>query len=230
MVEKTSLFDLVLTGQLAQGVERAAAVSQLALLFKMPVDKIEGLLVSAPVVLKRDMAWEVAKRYRAAIKQAGALSDIRPAEASRSQESAAAHVATERAEAPVAEPPVAEPPVATDLSLAAPGAEVLTPQERSVSASRLAEFNDFVLRPNEGNLLDAAELAPSFSAPAHLGEGFALLPPGTDVLADHERALPVAALVTTPDLEIASLGARLSQPATQTVPAPDTSHLTLDKL
>lgn len=225
MVEKTSLFDLVLTGQLAQGVERAAAVSQLALLFKMPVDKIEGLLVSAPVVLKRDMAWEVAKRYRAAIKQAGALSDIRPAEASRSQESAAAPVATERAEAPVA-----ETPVATDLSLAAPGAEVLTPQERSVTASRLAEFNDFVLRPNEGNLLDAAELAPSFSAPAHLGEGFALLPPGTDVLADHERALPVAALVTTPDLEIASLGARLSQPATQTVPAPDTSHLTLDKL
>ena len=49
--------------------------------------------------------------------------------------------------------------------------------------------------PKDGNLLDAAEMTAVVTAPTDLGTGFNLLPPGTDVLADHERALPVAALV-----------------------------------
>lgn len=228
MVEQTSLFDLVLTGQLAQGVERAGAVAQLALLFKMPAEKIEGLLTSAPVVLKRDLAWDVAKRYRVAIKQAGALSDIRPAESSRVEVAAETGVATAGAAAEPA-PVVSEPMAEPSWSLAAVGADVLTARERSMQVSRLAEFSDFALRPNDGNLLDAAEMTAAVVAPATLGEGFDVLPPGTDVLADHERAPPVAALVAAPEYELAAPGERLSQPNDVSVMAPDTAHLSLSK-
>lgn len=225
MVETTSLFDLVLTGQLAQGVERASAVAQLALLFKMPTDKIEALFSSAPVVLKRDLAWDLAKRYRVAIKQAGALSDIRPAESIRAE-------ATEPVNASPAPQPVpaaAESAPAPAWSLAAVGADVLTAEERVAPVSRLAEFSDFALRPKDGNLLDAAEMTAVVTAPTDLGTGFNLLPPGTDVLADHERALPVAALVETPDYELAAPGERLSRANTTPVSAPDTAHLSLSK-
>lgn len=262
MVDTTSQFDLVLTGQLAQGVERSSAIAQLALLFKMPAEKIANLLASAPVVLKRDLAWEVAKRYRVAIKQAGALSDIRPAESSRveasgvdtsgvdtsrvdtsgangqpiySQSRAAPEVTTPTmAAANNSAPQVSVGKVETAAaaptwSLAAVGADVLRPDERQTLVSKLADFADFSLRPNEGNLLDTSEMAQTVSAPTHLGGQLDLLPPGTDVLAEHERALPVAALVAPPEYEVANLGERLSQSEPNSAQAPDTSHLSLAK-
>ena len=232
MVETTSLFDLVLTGQLAQGVERASAVAQLALLFKMPAEKIEGLLASAPVVLKRDLGWEVAKRYRVAIKQAGALSDIRPAESVR-PEAPVAPVASAPAPSPVPVAAASAQPAAVadgeNWSLAAVGADVLRPDERAAPVSRLDAFSDFSLRPNDGNLLDSSEMAPLITAPKELGAQLDLLPEVTAVLAEHERALPLAALVDAPEYEVANLGERLSPPLTHSAQAPDTSHLTLVK-
>ena len=230
MVEQTSLFDLVLTGQLAQGVERPNAITQLAQLFKMPTEKVEALLTSAPVVLKRDMAWEVAKRYRVAIKQAGALSDIRPAEASRpvTNQADTNPVAPSPAPGPQGKETATAGPTA-QWSLAAVGADVLRPDERQEVVSRLASFTDFALRPNEGNLLDAAEMAPVVAASVQVEDNWDVLPPGSAVLAEHERALPVAALVDAPNYEIAAVGERLSQEATSAVTAPDTSHITLAK-
>ncbi|HEY6530529.1 MAG TPA: hypothetical protein VIZ65_17705 [Cellvibrionaceae bacterium] len=234
MAETTALFDLVLTGQLAQGVERSQVIAQLALLFKMPAEKIAGLMDNAPVVLKKELAWDLAKRYRVAIKQAGALSDIRPSETkietkaeTKTETFTRASVIPEVCSSkPVENPPVVQ--VTTrDWSLADVGADVLTEEERIPVTSRLHEYTDFSLRASEGNLLDTAEQSPLIVAPAHLGEELDLAPPGSEVLALHERALPVAALVESPEYEVARLGERLSDPARDKAQAPDISHLTL---
>lgn len=231
MADKAPLYDLVLTGQIAQGVDRSDARVQLAQLFKMSVEKIDGLLNSAPVTLKRDLDWDVAKRYRVAIKQAGAISDIRPAEQSKTPpadsppETSAAVSAT--AVQPPGEPANQPPKAAPEWSLAEVGANVLGAEERRPVSSRLDDFQNFSLRPNQGNLLDAAEYTPEIHAPENLGASLDLLPSGSEVLAEHERALPVAALVASPDLEVAQLGERLSIIANKTPPAPDVSHLAL---
>jgi hypothetical protein len=238
MADTTALFDLVLTGQLAQGVERSEVVAQLALLFKMPTEKIASLIDNAPVVLKKELAWELAKRYRVAIKQAGALSDIRPSESKVDIKSASTSlvsapvIAPVVAEAQISEPARNQPDVLVtrreqDWSLADVGADVLTEHERMPAMSRLHEYTDFSLRPREGNLLDTTEQAPLAVAPSHLGEELDLAPPGTDVLAEHERALPVAALVSSPEYEVARLGERLSDSTREKAQAPDVSHLTL---
>ncbi len=230
MADKAPLYDLVLTGQIAQGVDRSDARVQLAQLFKMSVEKIDGLLNSAPVTLKRDLDWDVAKRYRVAIKQAGAISDIRPAEQSKTPivnsppESSGVSATSVQ---PPSEPTYQPPKEAPEWSLAAVGADVLSAQERRPVSSRLDDFQNFSLRPSQGNLLDAAEYTPETKAPEHLGASLDLLPSGAEVLAEHERALPVATLVASPDLEVAQLGERLSTTTKNIPPAKDVSHLSL---
>ncbi|MEY4588619.1 MAG: hypothetical protein RL497_695 [Pseudomonadota bacterium] len=222
MTEEISLFDLVLTGQLAQGVERSDVVVHLSQLFKMSPEKVAHLLESAPVVLKRGLAWDAAKRYRVAIKQAGALSDIRPSESVN-----AALVENVLPAVTPPNPPVEPEKIKNEWLLAELGADVLTEQERAPVASRLDEFTDFSLRPNLGNLLDTTEYKPEVLALANLGEAFDLLPAGSAVLAEHERALPVAALIATPDFDVAVLGERLSSPRETFAQVPDVSHLEL---
>ena len=217
MAEAHSEFDLFLTGQLAQGVEAGQVRVQLAQLFKMPPEKIDALLQSAPVVLKRGLNWDAAKRYRMAIKQAGALSEIRPAGQPLAQN--AAPEATSVPESPNKEE--------NRWQLAAVGADVLLPSEKKIVASRLDEFADFTLRAQEGNLLDDAEYTAKTSAPNFLGQSLDLLPSGSDVLAEHERAAPAAAAVVPPSFDIAALGERLSPPKVPDAPAPDVSHLAL---
>jgi hypothetical protein len=223
-VNTDALFDLVLSGHLSQGVERATAKVQLAQLFKMPVEKVDALLASAPLVLKRDLSWEAAKRFRAAIKQAGALSDIRPSE----QTKLACDPAAQTAELD-REPQIPAQNIASSGSwdLAPVGGDLLAPTERSAVKSRLDEFEGFTLRQNEGNLLEDGEYAPKVQAPSGIGESLDLMPAGCAVLAEHEKALPVIALVEIPDLQVASLGAVLSTPDTKVINAPDVSHIKL---
>jgi hypothetical protein len=236
MAEVTSLFDLVLTGQLAQGVERSHAIIQLAQLFKMPPEKIDSLMHNAPVVLKRELAWDVAKRYRVAIKQAGALSDIRPADNVESpivtQEPPVSKAPSEiQAQSELPKPLAPQEAKFNSASgawaLADVGADVLTPSERTQVVSRLDDYPDFSLRPSSGNLLELSECQPDIRVAPNLGQTLNLLPPGTAVLTEYERALPVAALVVAGDYDVAALGERLSNAAVQSATAPDVSHIGL---
>lgn len=227
MVDTAALFDLVLSGHLSQGVDPASARAQLAQLFKMPVEKVDALLASAPVTLKRELSWDAAKRYRAAIKQAGALSDIRPSETKVAFEPAAGPSTS------VSEPvqaTVQTQVAVTDWAVAEAGADILLPEQRRQVVSRLDEFAGFSLRPHQGNLLDDAEYAPEAATVEDLGTSLNLLPPGTEVLADHERGLPVVSLIDVPDLQVASLGERLSDPQDTVAQAPDVTHIKLQDL
>lgn len=228
MVDTAALFDLVLSGHLSQGVDPASAQAQLAQLFKMPVEKVDALLASAPVTLKRELSWEAAKRYRAAIKQAGALSDIRPSE-TKLAFAPAAEPSTSVSE-PVQAAPVQTQAAVTDWAVAEAGADILLPEHRRQVVSRLDEFAGFSLRPHQGNLLDDAEYAPEAQTVEDLGTSLNLLPPGTEVLADHERGLPVVSLIDVPDLQVASLGERLSDPQDAVPQAPDVTHIKLKDL
>lgn len=58
-------------------------------------------------------------------------------------------------------------------------------------------------------------------------DAFELSPPGSDVLRPQERARPVQREVDTSALSLAATGERLSQPAPQGAPAPDTAHLSV---
>lgn len=230
MVDSAALFDLVLSGHLSQGVDPASARVQLAQLFKMPVEKVDGLLASAPVTLKRELTWDAAKRYRAAIKQAGALSDIRPSETKAASEPVAKPLPTKAPEQAQVQSQVQSQVASTDWVVAEAGADILLPEQKRQVASRLDDFAEFTLRPHQGNLLDDAEYSPQVQALEDLGASLNLLPPGTEVLADHERGLPVVSLIDVPDLNLASLGERLSDPQESVAQAPDVSHIKLKDL
>jgi hypothetical protein len=230
----SGLYDLVLTGQFSTGLSAEQVIGPLAALFKMPSEKVVQLLASAPVVLKRNLDWEAAKKYRAAIKQTGALSDIRPVAAATAPE----------APAPVSQPAVSQNPAsqtaATQAAVAkqpvtaapdqwqlrAAGEDLLAADEKSAMASRLDAFPDFSLRPAQGALLDEQERSKVAVVSLDLS-GISLAPAGTAVLTEAERAAPVAAVVAEPSWDLAQPGERLAPAAAAAPAAPNTDHIGL---
>lgn len=71
-------FEVIFRGDVVPGQSLMDVKRRLAELFGAPATKVEQMFSGRPVVIKRDLDEEAAARYRVALKDAGALVELRP--------------------------------------------------------------------------------------------------------------------------------------------------------
>jgi hypothetical protein len=232
------LYDVFLTGKLADGLDREQAAERLAQLFKAAPATMLGLLTGKPQLLKRGVDRDTALKYREALQRAGVEVAFKPQAAApqpaapspaTQQPASREPVARQPATRPVdtsPQPPVAEAVPAGALSLAPAGADVLNADERRPVEPAHIEL---------GHLSVAAAGAPLDELPRALGAPVApelghlsLRAAEGDLLTDDERTvLPVAA-PDTAHLSLAPAGSDLETLHDERPPVDvDTSQLSV---
>jgi hypothetical protein len=210
-------YQIVVTGELAEGAYLPDVKAKLATLFNAPVEKLDPLFSGKRVVIKKGLDETAAQKYRAAVVAAG-LRCIAEAMA---------------AEAPVPIMTVAPPGVtlveaprvaAPDIdiraySMAPPGA---TMDETPRPAAPNFDTSALSAAPAGGNLVESEPPPPPDIDTSTLS----VAPPGT--------RLAEARPVTPPefdlgDLDLAPAGSDMGEmERAKGAPPPDTSHLKLD--
>lgn len=212
------LYDIYLTGKLADGVSADQAGARLAQLFKSSPQAMAALLTGSPRLLKRGVERATALKYREALGRAG----VGVAFKQRTADEAA----TEAARAPAASAPPA-PAAAAGLTLAPAGTEVLTAAERRAPAvaAAAADIDTSRLGIAPAGDLPGARGRPA-APPPDVGH-IHLAPTGAELLTAQERRTPAAA-VAAGDWTLAPAGAVLDT-LRDDAPAlnPDTSRLAL---
>jgi hypothetical protein len=156
------LFDVFFRGALLPGADPGEARDRLAALFGLGPTEVHRLFGGGSVCVKRAVDVDTASQLRGRFRDAGALVDIRPAEASTTPI------------APAAESH--EPPAAP---LAAAGSEA----GWTLGASRTAGLD---LAPAGTNVADASAVPPPAIDTSHLS----VAPPNTGSLEDCHREKP----------------------------------------
>jgi hypothetical protein len=147
-------YQVTLIGTPIPGVPEAQARAGLARLFKLSDERVDALLADTPVVIKKGLDEATARKYRAALQQAGWLAEVgrratdapvpaapTPAEGPQPIEASLAPVGSLMAE------PREVPPLDVDLTgitLAEPGAQIseprnVAPMQVDLSGLSLAE-------------------------------------------------------------------------------------------
>lgn len=215
-------YDLMFSGELVPGFELVQVKKNLQQLFRLDENKINALFSGKSIPLKKGVDADAANKYRVAMKKAGARVDLVLV-----SEPARAPVKPQPMAAP---PPVTAPPRATeesngfatalgaqpvaaktprlpidapDFGLSAPGAELLSPQERASVAPLDVDISHLAVAPQQGHLLN-----------------------------EDERMILPGIAVTVPDLDVAAAGSDMLKPEERESTAPvklDLSHLSLAK-
>lgn len=115
---------------------------------------------------------------------------------------------------------------ASSLSLAPPGADVLSASEKPIVDVPDIDVSSYSLKPEGGTLLNPDEYPADLPFVMEITD-IDLAPVGADVLTEEERKPEVEAHVDTSGLSLGEPGARLSQPKPQPPRAPDVSNLSL---
>ncbi len=196
-------YRLVFRGEVLEGQDRSAVAQRLAALLKLDAPKVKALFSGKPVILKRDVPKDVAARYQAAFRDAGARLRVTAVAAEESVHDAAPakptlaqRLAAQEAAAEPAEP--SSPAAAAGNPGAAPGRPI-----QATLPEHVAGGEDWSLAPAEGDLLAASERQQA---------------PEVAVDVSHLSAAPAGS---------GSLQDVLPKPPPPP-PAPDTSHLELD--
>lgn len=208
-----SQYDIIISGKLLEAVSGEQAVARLAKLFKMPLEQAAKLVDGKPHRIKKEVDEATARKFKAALTQAGLQTIVRASESAAPVQPAES--------APAAQAPKTAAPQ-TRIDLAPPGTPVLLDSERNeVTAPELdlsgLTLDELTPWPGTGKLEPAPVDPPDFG----------LAPPGADI-----DTLPDTREKLNPDiskLDIDEPGARLGKPKKEAPPAPDTSHIKLEK-
>jgi pyruvate/2-oxoglutarate dehydrogenase complex dihydrolipoamide acyltransferase (E2) component len=250
----TRLYDVFLTGKLAEGLGREQAAERLAQLFKTAPATMLGLLTGKPQLLKRGVDRDTALKYREALQRAGVEVAFKPQAAAQPAAPSAPESAATPLQSAAAAAPAAPVAAASALTLAPAGADVLAPGERrSIEPAHIElghlsvaevgapldelprdlgapvnpDLGHLSLRAAEGDLLtDDERTALPVSAPDT--DHLSLAPAGVDLETLHDAKPPVA--VDISQLSIAPAGSELltaEQRRKFDEVAPDTAHLQL---
>ena len=73
---QNNLFNVVLTGQLRDGVDAAAAQAALAALFKLSDEKVQQTLARAPLSVKSNIDQATAEKFKTALERAGFVCEL----------------------------------------------------------------------------------------------------------------------------------------------------------
>lgn len=178
-------FEVVFRGDIVAGQSLVEVKQRLADLFKVNAERIDKMFSGRPVVVKRDLDKSTAERYQSSLINAGALVDVRQAEAPKEDaHSIAESLGAEHHADPVSESNAnleSEPYSSStqhvvndvDFDVAPVGADVLANGEK----------NEFVPRDVDTSAMTVAEA-------------------GSDVLADEDKKAFVPKDVDTSGLSI----------------------------
>lgn len=156
----TDRYDVMFSGELAQGADPALVRQRLAALFRIDAAAVERLFTGSPLVIRKAVEEGVAMRYQQAMRQAGAVCTLReaaPAQISLpSGRPESADFAPDLASAILLPPgtpfppsPVARPSVFdfSSLTLAEPGVDLIPP--RRVVPAPVPDVSGISLLPME---------------------------------------------------------------------------------
>lgn len=193
-------FDILFQGKLVGGAEPDAVQANLMRLFKIDAARAAAMLSGQSVTLKKDADQATAMKFRAALKQAGALCELVALgvnEAAAAQESEDIQLTSAPAPAPVAEPARA------------------TNQPPAPATSAAAASSD-----------DQQMVGTIRTGGAGFSGAFSVAPVGADMDQAPDTRAPVHP--DTSALSMAPLGADMNQQKAPPPPAPpDTSELSL---
>ena len=158
-----SRFDLILTGNIAPGVSREAAINKLAALFKRPAEQVDKLLNGKPSRIRKDLNQAELQRYQQAFNNIGVITKVM----------AATPTPVQTAESKILP--------SSNLSLCPNGTPVLTADERE-HPPLSAPDTDHLSIADIGQTLAESDSIPPVPAPdtTHLSltaAGTNLLPP-----------------------------------------------------
>lgn len=197
-------FNVVFAGEMVAGADPAKVRENLAAAFRMDVSKVEALFSGKRVVVKKDADQATAMKFRAVMKQAGAVCDLERI--------------GDEAPTPVAETPVAAPAQAASAP-AAPAVKPVPSAEAPAPVKGGSLETVGTIRMGGTGFSGPFEVAPAGADMADKHEGpppivpdvshFSVAPPGADMGQKKEDKPPV-----TPDishLSIAPPGSKLSE-------------------
>jgi len=231
------LYDIVFKGELVRSFDLDTVKKNISQLFKLQGPKLEALFTGRSIVLKRNLNFENASKYRVAIKKAGARVDL--VEVKDSDEQCTAPTApsgqlSDSAPGEATATQAEEQQVSASeierysMTLAPVGTDVLTGAERPQMEEVDIDVSTISLKAQEGDLLDDSEKRADESLGVmDLGE-FDLAPEGEDLLRESERKKVDAISVDIHSLALVEPGERLSEPALAPPDPPDASHLSLE--
>ncbi len=250
----SSLYDIIFRGDIMPGQQLPQVKAKLAQLFKTDEQKINALFAGAAVPLKKNLDKASAEKYQAVLRQAGADVQIAPAgkvtakpvrvrpapsvpsqgQKNRGEPSAKAmsmqeRLAKQQAENAKAEMAVEEASKSeSTFTLAPVGADLLVSSEKAAEPKVNIDVSQLQLRPQEGNLVDSAELERDVPVVVELRD-YGLSELGDDLVSDDERETVEMAVVNVLDVEVAPPGSELGQiQKAAPPPPPDTSAITLE--
>ncbi|MBS7325001.1 MAG: hypothetical protein KIG85_00070 [Thiopseudomonas sp.] len=205
-------YEIVFSGQVAPGVERAQARQGIQRLFNASEPLLDQFFSGRQIVVKRDLDQAAAEKYRQAFASVGALVEV----VAMGQPAAAPEPK------PAASTPAPAPVAPTAVTQPAPVVAAPPPPPASTAAVAQAA-------PASGSL----KVAPRdeyMAAFAHVeAPDFGLAGVGEDLL--ENKPEQVVTEVDISGLSLAAPGSDLEQlPGAEPVAAPDTSHLKLEGL
>ncbi|QQD16936.1 hypothetical protein I6N98_11135 [Spongiibacter nanhainus] len=205
-------YDLYLSGELALGCDREAALRQLSALFKRPPEQVQKLLAGKATRIRKALSEDELNRYQQGFDKLGILTEARLCEPEKTQDRTAAAIA-EHAAAASSEP----------LALTPVGTPVLRQQERPAQAKANIDVPDLSLSSVGSQLSESRPTTAIAPDTSHLSVAEA----GADLGGQHqsvERDLDAM----TAKLSVAEVGTPLREAkAPAPVSAPNTSHLAL---
>lgn len=241
------LYNVVFKGELVRSFELAEVKKNVAKLFKVDGPKLEALFSGKPVVLKKNVNFEGANKYRVAIKKAGARVDLQPVETAATasgtrassgkatfgsvspQKGSVTSSATKSAASAISSGgtrPAAAAKGADDsaFNLAPPGALVLEHDERKRVAAPKIDVSSLSVKAQNGNLVETGELVkakPIDQSGFELNlEKVGLASVGENLVRENERKRKRPVKVDVSGFSIAKPGARLDTIAKPKAPAP----------
>lgn len=214
------VYNLLFRGEVLEGQDRSAVARRLMVLLKIDAPKVKAMFSGRPVVLRRHVSKDVAARFQAAFREAGARLRVAPAEAAAPASAATASEAT-ASEAPATGAPATKTTLAQRLAAQEAASSDAADDGRPGALEPVADLSAVSGRP--------AQQAVAVDLPG--GGGWTLVPEGRDLVAEDElpRSRPVVVDVSHLSAAPANSGS-LEDVLPPAVPpiVPDTSGLELD--
>lgn len=208
----SDFFNVVFAGESTPGADAAAVRANIARLFKASDAMVEKLFSGQRIVVKKAVDQATAMKYRAVMKQAGAVAIIEPCDEQGQPKLSTAErvkaLAAEQAKQP-AKPlgPVIPPPAdvrrVETWKLFPPGS--LLSEIKPVAAPMLPDIRNITLANPGSDLLKAEERATLAPPPAVVPDVSAikLAPRGSDLIKAEEKAAAVPVAVDVSGMSMA---------------------------
>ncbi len=110
-----STFNVILTGELEEGVVKKRALEAFAKLFRLPAEKAEMMFSKAPVIIKKSVDGATAHKFIGALKKAGLVCELREVGVP-SAANATAHDSPAKPSAPVEKEKINQPGYAFEMA------------------------------------------------------------------------------------------------------------------